>query len=78
MPALPVYDHVPSHLAHRTGLKKEGRAPTGPPVAVYRFRHHNGYASCELFSCADTRPLKEALAARTRRLAALNGQLPLL
>ncbi|WP_019011690.1 hypothetical protein [Deinococcus aquatilis] len=72
--SLPEHRRVPTGLAHRSGLKKQGLVPTADPVAIYVFRHQNGLGHCELFDLKQTRPLKEALAARTRRLVDLNGQ----
>lgn len=71
---LPEHRSIPAGMSYRSGLKKQGLVPTADPVAIYVFRHQNGLGRCELFDLKQTRPLKEALAARTRRLADLNGQ----
>jgi hypothetical protein len=71
---LPEYRLIPKEFNHRSGLKKLGLVPTAGPVGLYVYRHHDGLGRCELFDVRQTRPLKDALAARTRRLAELNGQ----
>ncbi|MFC3833481.1 hypothetical protein [Deinococcus rufus] len=74
MGPLPVYRHPPRHLQSRSRLRAQGLAPTDPPVAVYEFRVSGGWSRCELFDVAQTRSLRDAYAARKRRLAAAAGQ----
>ena len=54
---LPVHREVPNGLNHRTGLKRQGLAPTGEPVARYEYRTHRGYERCPLYVVAAAVPL---------------------
>lgn len=41
--SLPVHRNIPDGLNHKTGLKRQGLAPTGEPVALYGYRTRRGY-----------------------------------
>ncbi|UQN09339.1 hypothetical protein [Deinococcus sp. QL22] len=53
--SLPVHDQIPDGLNHRTGLKRLGLVPLGPPVAEYRFRTRKGYVTCDLYRASEVR-----------------------
>lgn len=55
--SLPVHRNIPDGLNHKTGLKRQGLAPTGEPVALYEYRTRRGYERCNLYDVAVTAPL---------------------
>lgn len=65
--SLPVHREIPEGLNHRTGLKRQGLAPTGEPVAQYEYRTRKGYERCNLYDVAAAVPLDRRSEYRDRK-----------